>query len=208
MRRVRPDLRIVDGCNRGSARLYYRLASIDVVLGRSAATRTTNGTGNRSSRGSTSDFSTNSMPIPNRLACLNLAVGVDAFRACGGTIAWECQHGAREPTLRSPSAAVSARWAMSPLTSTLFRQPPPRDHHHRQSPPSELRRGDRLFGVECKRADAPRVTPSMRIALEDVGLERIAVVHPKDKRYPIADRIEAVPLRDLATPAGLFGGRA
>ena len=68
-----------------------------------------------------------------------------------------------------------------------------------------LRRGDRLFGVECKRADAPRVTPSMRIALEDVGLERIAVVHPGDRRYPIADRIEAVPLRDLATPAGLFG---
>ena len=69
-----------------------------------------------------------------------------------------------------------------------------------------LRRGDRLFGVECKRADAPRVTPSMRIALEDVGLERIAVVHPGDRRYPIADRIEAVPLRDLATSQGLFGG--
>jgi hypothetical protein len=45
----------------------------------------------------------------------------------------------------------------------------------------------------------------MRIALEDVGLERIAVVYPGDRRYPIADRIEAVPLRDLATPAGLFG---
>jgi len=68
-----------------------------------------------------------------------------------------------------------------------------------------LRRGDRLYGVECKHADAPRVTPSMRIALEDVGLERIAVVYPGDRRYPIADRIEAVPLRDLATPAGLFG---
>ena len=68
-----------------------------------------------------------------------------------------------------------------------------------------LRRGERLFGVECKHADAPRMTPSMRIALEDVGLERIAVVYPGDRRYPIADRIEAVPLRDLATPAGLFG---
>jgi predicted AAA+ superfamily ATPase len=68
-----------------------------------------------------------------------------------------------------------------------------------------LRRGDRLYGVECKHADVPRVTPSMRIALEDVGLERIAVVYPGDRRYPIADRIEAVPLRDLATPAGLFG---
>ena len=38
-----------------------------------------------------------------------------------------------------------------------------------------LRRGDRLFGVECKRADAPRLTPSIRIALDDLGLERVAV---------------------------------
>lgn len=69
-----------------------------------------------------------------------------------------------------------------------------------------LRRGDRLIGVECKRADAPRLTPSMRIALEDVGLERVAVIYPGEKRYPIADRVEAVPLRNLATPGGLLGG--
>ncbi len=69
-----------------------------------------------------------------------------------------------------------------------------------------LRRGGRLIGVECKRADAPRLTPSMRIALEDVGLERVAVIYPGEKRYPIADRVEAVPLRDLATAGGLLGG--
>jgi predicted AAA+ superfamily ATPase len=69
-----------------------------------------------------------------------------------------------------------------------------------------LRQGDRLFGVECKRADAPRLTPSMRISLEDLGLERIAVVYPGEKRYPIADQVEAVPLNDLATVGGLFGG--
>jgi hypothetical protein len=45
-----------------------------------------------------------------------------------------------------------------------------------------LRRGERLLGVECKRADAPKLTPSMRIALEDLGLERIVVVHPGEKR--------------------------
>lgn len=67
-----------------------------------------------------------------------------------------------------------------------------------------LRRGDRLLGVECKRADAPRLTPSIRIALEDLGLERVAVVYPGDRRYTIADRVEAVPLSDLATPGGLF----
>jgi len=35
-----------------------------------------------------------------------------------------------------------------------------------------------LLGVERKRADAPRLTPSMRIALSDLGLERIAVAYP------------------------------
>ena len=68
-----------------------------------------------------------------------------------------------------------------------------------------LRRGDRLLGVECKRTDAPRMTPSIRIALEDLDLERVAVVYPGDTRYAIADRVEAVPLSALARPEGLFG---
>jgi predicted AAA+ superfamily ATPase len=71
-----------------------------------------------------------------------------------------------------------------------------------------LRRDDRLFGVECKRADAPRLTPSIRIALDDLGIERVAVVYPGEKRYPIADRVEAVPLDDLVADGGLFGGNS
>lgn len=67
-----------------------------------------------------------------------------------------------------------------------------------------LRRGDRLFGIEMKRADAPRMTPSIRNALEDLGLERVAVIYPGEKRYPLADRVEAVPLHTLAFPGTLF----
>jgi predicted AAA+ superfamily ATPase len=67
-----------------------------------------------------------------------------------------------------------------------------------------LRRGDRLYGVECKRADAPRVTTSIRVALEDLRLERVAVVYPGPKRFPLADRVEAVPLAALAEPGTLF----
>ncbi len=67
-----------------------------------------------------------------------------------------------------------------------------------------LRRGDRLYGVECKRADAPRLTPSIRVALEDLGLERVAVVYPGAKRYALAERVEAVPLVSLAKPGDLF----
>jgi predicted AAA+ superfamily ATPase len=67
-----------------------------------------------------------------------------------------------------------------------------------------LRRGDRLFGIEMKRADAPRMTPSIRNALEDLGLERVAVIYPGEKRYPLADHVEAVPLHTLAFPGTLF----
>jgi len=63
----------------------------------------------------------------------------------------------------------------------------------------------KLFGVECKRVDAPRMTPSMRIALADLGLERIAVIYPGARRYALADRVEAVPLATLAEPGQLFG---
>lgn len=69
-----------------------------------------------------------------------------------------------------------------------------------------LRRGDRLFGVECKRADAPKLTTSIRIALDDLGLERVAVIYPGARRYPLGEAVEAVPLKELATPGSLFGG--
>ncbi|MFV1957986.1 MAG: ATP-binding protein [Planctomycetota bacterium] len=69
-----------------------------------------------------------------------------------------------------------------------------------------LRRGDRLLGVECKRADAPRMTPSIRIALGDLRLERVAVVYPGARRVPLSARVEAVPLATLAEPGRLFDG--
>jgi hypothetical protein len=66
-------------------------------------------------------------------------------------------------------------------------------------------RQGRLYGVECKWVDAPTMTPSLRIALQDLGLERIAVVNPGKDRYPLHDRIEVVPLADVSRGiAGLF----
>ena len=65
-----------------------------------------------------------------------------------------------------------------------------------------LVKAGRRFGVECKRVDAPRLTPSLRIALEDVGLQQIAVVYPGTRRYRLAERIAAVPMREV-----LFGWR-
>ena len=67
-----------------------------------------------------------------------------------------------------------------------------------------LRRGDRLFGIECKRADAPRMTASLRTATADLGLERIAVLYPGQRRYALSDSVEAVPLAALADGKDLF----
>lgn len=67
-----------------------------------------------------------------------------------------------------------------------------------------LRRGECLVGVECKRSDAPKMTPSIRIALDDLGLDRVAVLYPGEKRYPLADRVEAVPVVELAVHGRLF----
>jgi predicted AAA+ superfamily ATPase len=68
-----------------------------------------------------------------------------------------------------------------------------------------LRRGTRLLGVECKRSDAPRLTPSIRIAQKDLGLNRICVVYPGAQRYRLAAGVEAVPLSALGKGGGLFG---
>lgn len=63
----------------------------------------------------------------------------------------------------------------------------------------------RMLGVECKRIDAPRITPSMRTALEELNLEQIAVVYPGAKRYSLGDRVAAVPLETVADGMkGLF----
>lgn len=55
----------------------------------------------------------------------------------------------------------------------------------------------RRLGVECKRMDAPMLTPSMRIALADLKLDRLVVVYPGERRYALADRVEVIPLAEL-----------
>lgn len=65
----------------------------------------------------------------------------------------------------------------------------------------------RRVGVECKRMDAPRLTPSMRNALADLDLDHLVVVYPGARAYPLAERVTVLPLgqltqenHDLSTP--------
>lgn len=60
-----------------------------------------------------------------------------------------------------------------------------------------LFKNGRRIGVEIKRADAPRLTPSMRIAMTDLGLDRLVVIYPGDRRYPLTDKADVLPLSAL-----------
>jgi len=53
------------------------------------------------------------------------------------------------------------------------------------------------FGVEVKYGDAPRMTKSMQIALEDLRLTRLYVVYPGVESYNLERRIVVVPLANL-----------
>lgn len=64
-----------------------------------------------------------------------------------------------------------------------------------------LFKNGKRIGVECKRSDAPVLTPSMRIALADLHLDRLHVLYPGTRRYSLAKNVEVVPL-------GEFIGRA
>lgn len=53
-------------------------------------------------------------------------------------------------------------------------------------------RGRRRFGFEVKRTDAPRTTPSMHIALADLRLDRLDVVHAGEETYELAPKVRAL----------------
>ena len=68
-----------------------------------------------------------------------------------------------------------------------------------------LAKGQR-WGFEVKYQDAPVVTKSMRIAMQDLKLERLWVVYPGKIGYPMDDKIECVPLAELSRIRETLGG--
>ncbi|MGA9261935.1 MAG: ATP-binding protein [Desulfobacterales bacterium] len=67
-----------------------------------------------------------------------------------------------------------------------------------------IRRGDALYGVECKRADTPRLTPSIRIALDDLKLKHVFIIYPGIQRFHLSSQVEAVPLQALSKGVSLL----
>lgn len=59
-----------------------------------------------------------------------------------------------------------------------------------------MKAGQRI-GVEAKYTDAPKITKSIRIAIEDLGLHRVFIVYPGPKSFPLEDRIYALSILDI-----------
>lgn len=55
----------------------------------------------------------------------------------------------------------------------------------------------RNWGVEFKYEDAPRLTRSMKTAVEDLKLERLWVVYPGKAAYRLTDKVHVVPLAEI-----------
>lgn len=53
------------------------------------------------------------------------------------------------------------------------------------------------YGIEFKLNEAPEVTRSMYIVLEDLGLEHLWIVYPGAHSYPVRDRITVCALKDV-----------
>jgi predicted AAA+ superfamily ATPase len=58
--------------------------------------------------------------------------------------------------------------------------------------------GGEKVGFEIKRTAAPRLTRSMRSAVETLGLDRAYVVHAGEHEFPLGEGVEAIPASKLA----------
>jgi predicted AAA+ superfamily ATPase len=58
-------------------------------------------------------------------------------------------------------------------------------------------RGRQRLGFEIKRTSSPHITPSMRIALGDLKLNRLDVIHAGEETFPLDKKIRAMALTRL-----------
>jgi uncharacterized protein len=63
-------------------------------------------------------------------------------------------------------------------------------------------RGSRRVGVEIKRGDAPSLTASIRIALDDLRLHKLWIIYPGQQRYNLNERVTAIPFDEAIAMKG------
>ena len=93
----------------------------------------------------------------------------------------------------------------------LMRAPPEQCFHWSTHAGAELDLlvldGARRQGFEVKRAEAPRLTRSMRSAMETLSLDSLDVVHAGTERYRLAPGVRALPAGALEGALREMGGR-
>jgi hypothetical protein len=57
--------------------------------------------------------------------------------------------------------------------------------------------GRKRRGFEIKRTESPKITPSIRVALDTLRLDRIDVVHAGPRSFPLAKDVHALAANDL-----------
>lgn len=60
-----------------------------------------------------------------------------------------------------------------------------------------LRVGGDLHGYEIKRADAPKMTPSIRNAIAALDLQSVTVIYPGDRAYSLSENVTVIPFAHL-----------
>lgn len=58
--------------------------------------------------------------------------------------------------------------------------------------------GGRRIGIECKRRDAPTITPSMRTSISELDLDELYVVYPGTQSYALAEHVHVLSINTLA----------
>lgn len=63
----------------------------------------------------------------------------------------------------------------------------------------------KVFGFEIKRTETPSTSKSMHIAVADLNLDHLVLVHAGRHRFPLAERITAIGAAELLTAEDPLG---
>ncbi len=58
-------------------------------------------------------------------------------------------------------------------------------------------KNNKRIGFEFKYTDHPKITPSMKISIEDLKLDHLYLIFPKDKTFPLSENITAKGLKTI-----------
>jgi len=65
-------------------------------------------------------------------------------------------------------------------------------------------RGER-YGFEIKFSEAPAVTRSMQVVLQDLNLAHLWIIYPGNQAYPVNEQITVIPLQQIREVSAMVG---